>query len=94
MICFSCNKDIPLLDNKAGRRDECPHCRADVHSCKNCQFYDIKAYNECKETSADRVVEKERANYCDFFQARTGAGGGQSEKDKLMAAAEALFKKK
>jgi hypothetical protein len=94
MICFSCQKDIPMKDGKVGRRDECPFCREDAHCCKNCQFYDPKVYNECKETSADRVLEKHRANFCDFFQARVGGVGGLSEKEKLLAAAEALFKKK
>lgn len=90
--CFSCGKELnfPL---GVGRRDECEHCRADVHVCKNCRFYDAKAYNECREPSAEVVREKDRANYCEYFQAGSGAGGAQSQKD-LLAAAEALFKKK
>ncbi len=93
-FCFSCKKDLNLTDKKVGYREECIHCRADVHACKNCEFYDPKAYNECREPSADRVTEKERANYCDYFSLRSGSGGsGISEKDALKAAAEALFKK-
>jgi hypothetical protein len=76
-----------------GRREECPHCRADVHVCKNCNFYDPKAYNECRETSADVVREKDRANFCDYFVARTGANP-MDKAAALRAAAEALFKKK
>lgn len=93
-ICFSCKKDLNLVDKKVGYREECVHCGADVHVCKNCEFYDLKAYNECRESSADRITEKERANYCDYFSLRSGdGGGGKSDKDKLRAAAEALFKK-
>lgn len=95
MICFSCHKEIVLLDNKASFREECPHCRADVHVCKNCEFYDAKAYNECREPSAERVREKDRANLCDFFAPRKGGSeSAQSKADQLRAAAEALFKKK
>ena len=69
------------------------YCHADAHVCKNCEFYDPKVYNECRETSADVVREKERANFCDYFKPRSsGASSGKSAAD-LKAAAEALFKK-
>ncbi|EQC51685.1 hypothetical protein M901_2861 [Bacteriovorax sp. DB6_IX] len=56
-----------------------------------CKFYDPTAYNECKETNADRILEKEKANFCDYFILKGGSGSGD-EKDDLMAAANALFK--
>jgi hypothetical protein len=58
-----------------------------------CQFYDPKAYNECRESSADRVVEKEKANFCDYF--KIGSAGSEAEKQRqdAMAKAAALFKK-
>jgi len=93
LICHACQKELSFSDSKISFREECIHCRGDVHACKNCQFYDPKAYNECKESSADVVREKDRANYCEYFQVRTG---GLAEKDKaaaLRAAADALFKK-
>jgi hypothetical protein len=88
--CFSCkNKlSVPL---PVSRREECSHCRSDVRTCKNCLFYDPKVYNECRETSADVVREKDRANMCDYFQPRIP--GGVDPKKDLLAAAEALFKK-
>jgi len=91
-FCFSCHKELKVLE-PVGRREECPHCRADVHVCKNCQHYDPKAYNECREPQADVVKERDRANYCDFFTPKKGAHSQQTEKDRLRAAAEALFKK-
>lgn len=53
--------------DRIGRRDECPHCHADLHVCLNCQFYDSAVYNECHESNAERVLEKDRSNYCDYF---------------------------
>ncbi len=91
LSCFKCQKEVPVLGT-LGRRDECPFCRADLHVCKNCIHYDSKAYNECHETQADRVVEKERSNFCDFFAPGASSLAGE-KKDNLMAAAEALFKK-
>jgi hypothetical protein len=40
------------------------------------------------------VREKERSNFCDFFQPSTGEGGSGPSRDQLKNAAEALFKKK
>lgn len=76
-----------------GRRDECFKCKWDLHVCKNCLHYDAKAYNSCKETQADVVQEKERSNFCDYFAPGTGLDAG-AEQEKLLSAAEALFKKK
>lgn len=89
--CFSCGAELSFVDS-VSRRDECPKCRADVRVCKNCRFYDSKVYNECRETSADVVQVKDRSNLCDFFKVGDGSGG-QTSRDSLMAAAEALFKK-
>lgn len=94
LSCFSCGKPLQFVD-RVGLREECPHCHADVHVCRNCHHYDPKVYNECKETSAEVVREKDRANYCDHFQARSGnvTAANKAQQD-LLSAAEALFKKK
>lgn len=76
-----------------GRRDVCPSCMTDIRCCKMCQYYDIKAYNDCRETSADRIVDKEKANFCDYFKIGSSeVDPDQSRKDALAKAA-ALFKK-
>ena len=91
--CFSCQKELSFSEAKISFREECPHCRADVHVCKNCTHYDSKVYNECKEVSADVVREKSRANYCDYFVLADGRGAQVDKAAALRAAAEALFKK-
>ena len=92
--CFSCHKDLEYPE-KVGFRAECSHCGEDVHCCRNCRFYDPKVYNECKETSAEVVREKHRANYCEFFQpTESVTGSAGTAKDDLLKQAEALFKKK
>ena len=91
VFCFSCKKINTGL-HAIGRKDECQFCKADLHVCKNCELYDPKVYNECKETQADVQRERERANFCDYFKPK-GSGDVTSEKDKLKAAADALFKK-
>lgn len=90
--CFNCSAELSF-GFTPGRREECPKCGADVHVCRNCKNYDKNAYNECREPQADVVKEKDRANFCDYFQLG-GAGGGVDKQKDLRAAAEALFKKK
>lgn len=83
--CFRCKNAVEISPNqKVGRRDSCEKCGSDLHCCYNCHFYEAKAYNECREPSADRVVDKERSNYCDFFQmadSTTGAVKGDKATD-------------
>ena len=91
VFCFSCKKmNTNLL--AIGRKDECQFCKADLHVCKNCELYDTKVYNECKEPQADVQRDRERSNFCDYFRAK-GSGDLGAQKDKLKAAADALFKK-
>ncbi len=51
----------------------CEKCGCDVRVCFNCKFYDPRAYNECHEPQAERVVDKDRRNRCDFFVLRDGS---------------------
>ena len=91
--CFNCGTELRFMSTP-GRRDDCSKCGADVHVCRNCQHYDRAAYNECRETSAEVVREKDRSNFCDFFVVGVGTGGAGDKKKDLLSAAEALFKKK
>ena len=92
LTCYKCNKALELESGmKVGRQEECPHCYASIHCCKMCFFYDPTAYNECKEPTADRIVDKEKPNFCDFFKIGSGGDGGEG-KDKLFNAANSLFK--
>jgi hypothetical protein len=96
VTCWHCGNALAALEY--GRQDICPKCRRDTKVCRNCHFHDRSANNECREPQAERVVDKERSNFCDYFKPR--AGGGSTEKSALSAseaakaAAEALFRKK
>lgn len=93
IICYHCHKSIPILGAfKVTRTEECPYCSWSLHCCKMCKFYDSKVYNECTEPNADRVVDKEKANFCDYFTLSSGGQGGPSKED-LINSADALFKK-
>jgi hypothetical protein len=90
--CWNCGAALTVLDY--GRQDICRQCGRDTKTCKGCEFYDPSANNECRENQAERVVEKERSNFCDYFRPRSGQGLGGPSRDAMKAAADALFKKK
>jgi hypothetical protein len=91
-ICHKCKNEI-ADDFFVGRQAQCPHCGVDLHCCLNCSFYELGAYNDCRESQAERVLDKIRSNFCDFFRFRQGAkysgAADLKTKDKL----EYLFKK-
>ena len=91
-ICHKCKKEI-ADDFFVGRQSQCPSCGIDSHCCLNCSFYDTSTYNDCREPQAERMLDKPRANFCDFFrfkQIRKSSGATDIKtKDKL----ESLFKK-
>jgi hypothetical protein len=92
-MCYSCDKKIELIEENISRREECPHCEAALRCCKMCEFYDERSYNECREPAADRITEKEKANFCGFFKIGQGINRNQ-ERENALSAAAALFKKK
>ena len=84
------------LGRVIGRRDECPFCRADLHCCLNCRFYDPAVSKQCREPSAELVRDKNHANYCDYFVfGESSTAGTQSgEVKNSRKAFDDLFKKK
>jgi hypothetical protein len=96
MKCVFCEQPIKI-EGPVGRKDVCPKCGRDLRCCKQCKFFDPGAYNECREVSAERIVDKERANFCDYFRVRGSVGprrSGYQKTEEAKAALEALFKKK
>jgi hypothetical protein len=69
--CHACGKEVAPPD-PVGRKAACPSCGAELRCCLNCLFHESAVYNECRESRADRVLEKDRANFCEYFRFREG----------------------
>lgn len=92
-ICFSCKKTLLVADGPIGRSATCDSCDADIRCCLNCTFYDPNSYNECHEPSAERVVDKDRANFCDFFRLGTAnVVDAKKSDDEALKKLDDLFK--
>ena len=91
--CFKCSRELHLPSGPVSRSAECS-CGADVRVCMNCLHYDRSAYNECREPQAERVLDKDRRNQCDYFSLRhTGLQRGTAGTDDAKRRLEELFKK-
>jgi hypothetical protein len=88
--CYKCGAAIEV--EKVSRRDECERCGSDVHVCLNCTFHAEGRANQCMEPQAERVTEKHRSNYCDYFRFKE-EGEKKSGKESAENAWKELFKK-
>ncbi|MHB8535011.1 MAG: hypothetical protein ACYDBW_06140 [Sulfuricaulis sp.] len=78
--------DLPL---PLSRLAECPKCRAYLHACRMCGFYDARIASRCREERAEDVHDREHANFCEWFKPRPDAhhpadkGKNQTVQSKL-----------
>lgn len=90
--CHQCGWEWTIA-GQPGRSETCERCNADLRVCLNCLSYDPRVAQQCRERRAEPVEEKDRANYCEWFEfARRvyvpGAGANSREQ-----AAREQFKK-
>jgi hypothetical protein len=57
-------------------------------------FHATGAYNDCREPQAERVIEKNRSNFCDYFVFRDAEMGGKGKDsgETVKTKMESLFK--
>jgi hypothetical protein len=93
LYCFRCGESLEALSLPLSRLDECPACTIPLHTCRMCIFYDPGAVDQCLEDDAERVVEKARANFCDYFKPNAEAydPAEKSAEDASRSAADDLF---
>ena len=71
MLAYRCHGCQAVWDSphqRPGRTETCATCGADLSCCCNCRFYAPTAPNECEEPNVERVLDKEKANFCDYFE--------------------------
>jgi hypothetical protein len=73
LVCWKCGTDLEALTLPLSRRDECAHCRAELHVCRMCVEYDERVAKHCREPTAEEVNDKQHANFCDYFRPRPNA---------------------
>ena len=92
LVCWKCGASLAALPLPLGREAVCPACRAWLHACRLCQFYDPRLSSKCREDRAEEVRDREGANFCDWF--KPGGDRPASPKEDVRAKLDALFKKR
>ncbi len=101
MNCWKCGHRVEMIE-RVGFHAHCPQCYRPLHVCRNCSLYDPACNNQCRETMAERVVDKDRSNFCEYFAPNTDTAVTPSQPEQPRPSSErdararldALFKKK
>ena len=91
--CWKCGTSLAEVPLPFARIAECPACRADLHVCRMCEFFDPGVRRGCREPVADEVSDRERANFCGYFTPKPGLGPGVDDgaSQTARAALDSLF---
>lgn len=90
--CAFCGADVEVL-GRVGRQEECPACRRDLHACLQCRLYDRSFHNQCREPQAAYVADKERSNFCEFFEFGRDAVSERERAEASRKKLEELFRR-
>lgn len=77
LICWNCGRPTGLTGT-IGRQESCLHCTADLRCCRGCRHFDPTCPKQCREPIDTGIPNKEKSNFCDWFQVRKmikGQGG-------------------
>jgi len=66
--CSACGAKAPT---SITLESTCPKCRADLHTCRQCTYFDPGAHFQCSKTITARIVNKTARNTCELFVARS-----------------------
>jgi hypothetical protein len=66
--CASCGAPAPPTINIAS---SCTKCNADLHTCRQCTYFDPGARFQCLKPITARIINKNARNMCELFAPRT-----------------------
>jgi len=91
--CHFCGGGLEIV-GRVMKKDVCPSCGRDLHCCVQCRFHDPGYHNQCREPKAEMVHDRDRVNFCDYFEFMgAAADGAPSDRDQARRTLDDLFKK-
>ena len=93
-----CSQCGSVLQPTAELDARCPKCGFELHSCKQCTYFDPSSRFECTQPIPERIPRKDQRNDCTFYSMRvmvekeTSTPAAQRPNDARQAF-ENLFKK-
>jgi hypothetical protein len=62
--CAQCGTLLTMLSEPLG---QCPKCAFELHSCKQCMYFDPSRRFECMQPVLERVARKDARNECKSY---------------------------
>ena len=59
-----------LIEGIADSAAKCPKCGFELHSCKQCAYFDPSSRFECSQPIPERIPRKDARNDCTFYAMR------------------------
>ena len=91
--CWRCGTAVKSSQLPLTRLEQCLHCHADLYVCRLCRSWNPRYTSKCSHDHAEPPLERERANFCQFF--RPAAAASQNARptagDAALTDLEALF---
>jgi predicted RNA-binding Zn-ribbon protein involved in translation (DUF1610 family) len=92
--CAQCGVVLQTLTEPVG---QCPKCGFELHSCKQCTYFDPSSRFECTQPIPERIARKDARNSCSFYSMRVTrekeTSTGAPRVDDARKAFDNLFKK-
>ena len=92
--CAECGAVLPIT---ADSLTQCPHCRAELHACRQCAHFDTARRFECAQNIPERIADKRALNACASFSlmvtVERDTSAGAVRPDDARRAFGNLFKK-
>ena len=80
LTCYKCGEPWEG-HGKPGRGDICVRCGSSLRICRNCRFYNPSLHNQCTVPEADFIADKEKANFCEWFQVSSSTSSSRSKNE-------------
>jgi len=65
--CAQCGTMLPPTSEPLGT---CPKCQFELHSCRQCTYFDTSSRFECMKPIPQRIARKDARNECTFYSMR------------------------
>lgn len=92
LVCWNCGTSLDDIPRPISRHANCPKCFEVLHCCRMCRHYEPDKRPYCDHDRAEPPVEKENANFCDYFKpVNRFDSAGVSRSDSAKSDLDALF---
>ena len=73
LACWNCGESLAALPQPISRHNQCPKCFEDLHCCRLCIHFDPQNASRCFDDRAEPPMQKENANFCEYWHGNNNA---------------------